>query len=325
MGYSKETGNPSMQKVPSSGKISPRKSSYPIEALYTDLKGFYQYEISRHRKGGTLKFPSVKTPQIRLQYVQREFLSRSNLVAPFERNKTKAKENVCPSIGNIMESPTTPKETKKPSMSNGNELGSWRVPSHERSVDNGSPAYSTVSIAFMHPILAFLIYGKFVQNDTLAETLIKPDTPKNMEDLRKAVATLCSVENLQDCEQVVPVIARVWMETKGSPRLEVVIDVMMEFMVMSKSLQMQRTAVCLLTEFVHNNEAVWWGIVDYDPGLRWVSKILQQGRIPQAVVLLYLLKLHLPELEALQLVPTLVELLQEQVVVGRTSLALWGV
>ncbi|EFJ13565.1 hypothetical protein SELMODRAFT_424455 [Selaginella moellendorffii] len=367
--YSKETGNPSTQKVPSSGKISPRQSSYSIEALYTDLKGFwhqlhpssarsgpldqlclereeklhvlrslyqesldentkafagfYQYAISQHRKGGTLKFPSVKTPQIRLQYVQREFLSRSNLVAPSERNKTKAKENVCPSIGNIMESPTTPKETKKPSMSNGNELGSWRVRSGSE-MDNGSPAYSTVSQS--SPFSS-------TENSTdkkipLAETPIKLDTSKNMEDLRKAVATLCSVENLQDCEQVVPVIARVWMESKGNPRLEafltkpVVIDVMMEFMVTSKSLQTQRTAVCLLTEFVHNNEAVRRRIVDYDPSLGWVSKTLQQGRIPQAVVLLYLLKLPSPELEALQLVPALVEVLQEQVVVDRTSPAL---
>ncbi|EFJ13494.1 hypothetical protein SELMODRAFT_424452 [Selaginella moellendorffii] len=119
------------------------------------------------------------------------------------------------------------------------------------------------------------------------------------------------------------VIACIWMESKGNPRLEafltkpLVIDVMMEFMVTSKSLQTQRTVPA---NRVHPQQRQ--RIVDYDPSLGWVSKTFQQGRIPQAVVLLYLLKLPSPELEALQLVPVLVEVLQEQVVVDLTSPAL---
>ncbi|CAM6032894.1 unnamed protein product [Sphagnum compactum] len=140
--------------------------------------------------------------------------------------------------------------------------------------------------------------------------------------LKPALASLCTAEELTECEAAVRQIVHIWIEKKGSPAIVAslskvaVIDGLMEVLSNSVNEEILRATVGLLSVLVFKDELARHAVVRADPSYETIVNVLQMEGVPQAAVLLYLLKPGSGHLAAMGIIPSVVKVLQESETIG---------
>ncbi len=140
--------------------------------------------------------------------------------------------------------------------------------------------------------------------------------------LKPALASLCTAEELTECEAAVRQIVHIWIEKKGSPAIVAslskvaVIDGLMEVLSNSVNEEILRATVSLLSVLVFKDELARHAVVRADPSYETIVNVLQMEGVPQAAVLLYLLKPESGHLAAMEIIPSVVKVLQESETIG---------
>jgi hypothetical protein len=143
-----------------------------------------------------------------------------------------------------------------------------------------------------------------------------------MRVLKPALASLCTAEELTECEAAVRQIVHIWIEKKGSPAIVAslskvaVIDGLMEVLSNSVNEEILRATVSLLSVLVFKDELARHAVVRADPSYETIVNVLQMEGVPQAAVLLYLLKPGSGHLAAMEIIPSVVKVLQESETIG---------
>ncbi|XP_068324046.1 putative E3 ubiquitin-protein ligase LIN [Pyrus communis] len=118
-----------------------------------------------------------------------------------------------------------------------------------------------------------------------------------LSNLSRAISTIYSSDNLSDCESAIRVITKAWLDSHGDPVIEVelsnppVIQGMLEVLFVSSNDEILELVISVLAEFVARNEMIRQIILNSDPQLEFLMRLLKSnGLFLKAAILLYLLK-----------------------------------
>lgn len=133
-----------------------------------------------------------------------------------------------------------------------------------------------------------------------------------LRQLMSAVDTLLRTTDLAQCERASLAIAHVWVESKCDDSIAAslstadIVEGLMELLASSENDDVLRSIVCLLADLICKDESTRRTIMTADPKLESIVSVLRNPRVPQAVVLLHLLKVPASQVSALKVVPFLV-------------------
>ncbi|XP_009353928.2 putative E3 ubiquitin-protein ligase LIN isoform X2 [Pyrus x bretschneideri] len=118
-----------------------------------------------------------------------------------------------------------------------------------------------------------------------------------LSNLSRAISTIYSSDNLSDCESAIRVITKAWLDSHGDPVIEVelsnppVIQGMLEVLFVSSNDEILELVISVLAELVARNEMIRQIILNSDPQLEFLMRLLKSnGLFLKAAILLYLLK-----------------------------------
>ncbi|KAM1107773.1 hypothetical protein EV1_004460 [Malus domestica] len=118
-----------------------------------------------------------------------------------------------------------------------------------------------------------------------------------LSNLSRAISTIYSSDNLSDCESAIRVITKAWLDSHGDPVIEVelskppVIQGMLEVLFVSSNDEILELVISVLAEFVARNKMIRHIILNSDPQLEFLMRLLKSsGLFLKAAILLYLLK-----------------------------------
>ncbi|BFI30157.1 hypothetical protein MPTK2_3g09570 [Marchantia polymorpha subsp. ruderalis] len=139
---------------------------------------------------------------------------------------------------------------------------------------------------------------------------------ETLKELRGAVDTLFKTDDLVQCERAVRVAALAWVESKGDTSVASslskagVVEGLMEVLSSSKEDDVLRSVVFLLSDLISRDESTRQAVLRVDPSFESTLTVLKNPRVPQAAVLLHLLKVPSAQIAVLKLVPALVAVLK---------------
>ncbi|XP_021890058.1 putative E3 ubiquitin-protein ligase LIN-1 isoform X2 [Carica papaya] len=136
-------------------------------------------------------------------------------------------------------------------------------------------------------------------------------------ELTRAIATLCSSDNLSDCEIAVRVITKTWLQSHGDPATETtfskapIIEGMLEVLFASNDDEILELAISILAEFVSRNKSNKQIILNSDPQLEIFVRLLRSSSLfLKAAILLYLLKPKAKQMVSAEFVPLILRVLE---------------
>lgn len=133
-----------------------------------------------------------------------------------------------------------------------------------------------------------------------------------LSNMKQAIATLCTSKNLIECENAALNVFRVWLESNSHPLVEAILSKaaiiaeLMEVLSISENEEVLQNTVYILAELAVKSEINRKRILKADRDLEIIMRILKSSIFPQGVVLVYLLKLPIPQLDLLDMIPMLV-------------------
>ncbi|XP_065853908.1 putative E3 ubiquitin-protein ligase LIN-2 [Euphorbia lathyris] len=139
-----------------------------------------------------------------------------------------------------------------------------------------------------------LVKGKIVRSNSIRH-IQNSDLPMN--DLSRAIHTICSSDSLTDCEIAVRLITEAWIGSKGNSLVEdalskaPVLEGILEVLFASDDDEILELGISILAEFVARNEANRLIVLNSDPQLEIFMRLLKSSSLfLKAAVLLYQLK-----------------------------------
>eukprot|EP01018_Ginkgo_biloba_P029292 Gb_13711 [translate_table: standard] len=138
-----------------------------------------------------------------------------------------------------------------------------------------------------------------------------------LSNLKQSITTLCTSDNLRECEGAVQTIGSIWMQSNGHPIVETslskadIIDEFMEVLSTSKEEDVVRTTTCILAELALKSDLNREAILRADSDLEIILQILGTSLLPQAAILLYLLKPQTSQLVSRNIIPLLLRVPEE--------------
>ncbi|XVE88484.1 hypothetical protein DITRI_Ditri19aG0073000 [Diplodiscus trichospermus] len=135
--------------------------------------------------------------------------------------------------------------------------------------------------------------------------------------LCKAISTICSSDDLSECEIAIRVMTKAWLESHGGPAIEAalakapVIKGILEVLFASRDDEIIELGISILAEFVARREVNRQIILNSDPQLEIFLRLLRNGSLClKAAVLLYLLKPKAKQMISTEWVPLVLRVLE---------------
>ncbi|XP_015941043.1 putative E3 ubiquitin-protein ligase LIN-1 isoform X1 [Arachis duranensis] len=138
-----------------------------------------------------------------------------------------------------------------------------------------------------------------------------------MNSMKPYISSLCTSENLQECEEAVLEIARSWKDAKSDPQIHsylskpTVINGLMEILSASLNGEVLRTTIYILTELIFLDESVGEILNSVDSDFDCLAALLKNG-LAEAALLIYQLRPVFAQLSAHELIPSLVQVIQNK-------------
>ncbi|KAL6295567.1 hypothetical protein ACE6H2_003709 [Prunus campanulata] len=132
--------------------------------------------------------------------------------------------------------------------------------------------------------------------------------------LKPHVSSLCTSENLQECETAVLAIAKLWKDSKADPAVHsylselTTVNGFIEILSASLNREVLRTSIYILSELIFSDESVGETLTSVDSDLDCLAVLLKNG-LAEAAVLIYQLRPAFAQLSAHDLIPSLVQLI----------------
>lgn len=135
--------------------------------------------------------------------------------------------------------------------------------------------------------------------------------------LKPYISSLCTSENLQECEDAVLAVARLWKDAKTDPQVHAflseptVINGLVEILSASLNREVLRTSIYILSELTFADESVGEILTSVDSDLDCLATLLKNGLV-EASVLIYQLRPVYDKLSAHELISSIAELIQNK-------------
>ncbi|KAM2607043.1 hypothetical protein TB2_035653 [Malus domestica] len=145
------------------------------------------------------------------------------------------------------------------------------------------------------PTVCLVSKNLIVKNNSIRKednSHLRPSSNSN-----RAISTICSSDNPNDCETAIRVITKAWLDSHGDPVIEAelskppVIQGMLEVLFASSNEEILELVISVLAELAVRNEMIRQIILNSDPQLEIFMRLLRSnGLFLKAAILLYLLK-----------------------------------
>ncbi|KAL2324995.1 hypothetical protein Fmac_024053 [Flemingia macrophylla] len=138
-----------------------------------------------------------------------------------------------------------------------------------------------------------------------------------MNSLKPYISSLCTSENLQECEEAVLEISRLWKDSKTDPQVQAylskptIISGLVEILSASLNREVLRTSIYILSELIFFDESVVETLNTVDSDFDCLAALFKNG-LPEAALLLYQLRPVYAQLSAHDLIPSLVQVIQNK-------------
>lgn len=132
--------------------------------------------------------------------------------------------------------------------------------------------------------------------------------------LKPHISCLCTSENLQECEEAVLTISRLWKEAKADPGVHAyiskpaIINGFVEILSASLSREVLRTSVYILSELIFADESVGEALTSVDSDFECLAALLKNG-LAETAVLIHQLRPTFSQLSAHDFIPSLVQII----------------
>ncbi|CAJ1976591.1 unnamed protein product [Sphenostylis stenocarpa] len=138
-----------------------------------------------------------------------------------------------------------------------------------------------------------------------------------LNSLKPYISSLCTSENLQECEEAVMEIARLWKDSETDPQIHAylskptIISGLMEILSASLNREVLRTSIYILSELIFLDESVGDTLNSVDSDFDCLATLLKNG-LAEAALLIYQLRPVFAQLLVHELVPSLVQVIQNK-------------
>ncbi|KAI4324399.1 hypothetical protein MLD38_029894 [Melastoma candidum] len=135
-----------------------------------------------------------------------------------------------------------------------------------------------------------------------------------IKGLKPFVSSLCTSEDLQECEAAVLKISRSLQETKGDPAVHsylakpTITNGLVEILAASLNREVLRNAVYILSELINMDERVAEALTSIDSDFFCLASLLKNG-LNEAAVLIYQLRPTFSQLSSNDFIPTLLHVI----------------
>lgn len=136
--------------------------------------------------------------------------------------------------------------------------------------------------------------------------------------LKPYISSLCTSENLEECEAAVSAVAKLWKESKGDPAVlsylsePAIVNGIVEILSASVSRDVLRASVYVLSELTFLDESVREILTSVDSDSDCLAALFKNG-LAEAVVLIYQLRPAFAQLSAHNFIPSLVQSIQSRI------------
>lgn len=138
-----------------------------------------------------------------------------------------------------------------------------------------------------------------------------------MNSLKPYISSLCTSENLHECEEAIMEIARLWKDSKTDPQIHsylskpTVISGLVEILSASVNREILRTSIFILSELVFVDESVGETLNSVDSDFDCLATLLKNG-LAEAALLIYQLRPAFAQISAHELIPSLIQVIQNK-------------
>ncbi|XP_061337548.1 putative E3 ubiquitin-protein ligase LIN-1 [Gastrolobium bilobum] len=138
-----------------------------------------------------------------------------------------------------------------------------------------------------------------------------------MNSLKPYISSLCTSENLQECEEAVLEIARLWKDSQTDPQIHsylskpTIISGLVEILSASVNREVLRTSIYILSELIFADESVGETLNSVDSDFDCLATLLKNG-LAEAALLIYQIRPVFAQLSAHELIPSLVQVIQNK-------------
>jgi hypothetical protein len=135
--------------------------------------------------------------------------------------------------------------------------------------------------------------------------------------LKPYISSLCTSENLEECEAAVSAVAKLWKDSKGDPAVlsylsePTIVNGIVEILSASVSRDALKTSVYVLSELTFSDESVGEILTSVDSDFDCLAALFKNG-LAEAVVLIYQLRPAFAQLSAHNFIPSLVQSIQSK-------------
>lgn len=136
--------------------------------------------------------------------------------------------------------------------------------------------------------------------------------------LKPYVSCLCTSEDLQECEQAILTIAKIWNDSKLESQgvhtylsTPTIVNGFVEVLSASLKREVLRTTIYILSELLYAEDSVGQILTSVDSDFECLATLLKDG-LPEAAVLIYLLRPSFSQLSAHNFVPSLTQIISNR-------------
>ncbi|KAI3455846.1 hypothetical protein Pfo_012509 [Paulownia fortunei] len=161
-----------------------------------------------------------------------------------------------------------------------------------------------------------LVQGNYMSNN---EKIIHDENIHifQLNDMTRAIATICSSESLSDCEMAIRVVSEAWLNSHGGTIIETslsqasVIQGIMEVLYVSTDDEILELAISILAELATKSEMNRQCILNSDPQLDVSIRLLRSSSLfLKAAALLYLVKPKAQQMISMEWIPLVLRVLE---------------
>ncbi|KAL6010320.1 hypothetical protein ACLOJK_000751 [Asimina triloba] len=138
-----------------------------------------------------------------------------------------------------------------------------------------------------------------------------------INSLKPYAQCLCTSEDLQECEEAVFKVARIWKDSKANTTIHaylakpMIINGFVEVILASVDRGVLRTSIYILSELMSADESISKILTSVDSDFDGLATLLKNG-LAEATVLIYLLRPAFSQLSSHDLVPSLVQVIMSK-------------
>ncbi|CAN4121112.1 unnamed protein product [Withania somnifera] len=139
-----------------------------------------------------------------------------------------------------------------------------------------------------------------------------------INSLKPYVSCLCTSEDLQECEQAILTIAKIWNDSKLKSQgvhsylsAPTIVNGFVEVLSASLKREVLKTTIYILSELLYAEDSIGEILTSVDSDFECLATLLKDG-LPEAAVLIYLLRPSFSQLSAHNFVPSLTQIISNR-------------